>query len=93
VEHRPVDPRDIQWEIASPRYRVYFWQSLASGGYSSDEFELTGAVDVKHVLRWAEDRAAGRTYVVYALVELGSSPGLVQLAGVDPTGTSEVMDG
>jgi hypothetical protein len=85
LDARPVDPRDTRWEVSSPTYCVYFWRRVG-GGYHSEEFQLSGASDVREVLGWAEERAEGRTFTAYALVEnaLGE-PGLVQLAGVDPT--------
>jgi hypothetical protein len=57
----PVDPRDIRWEVSSPTYRVYFWRRVG-GGYHSEEFQLSGASDVREVLAWAErNRKAGRS--------------------------------
>jgi hypothetical protein len=54
--------------------------------YHSTEFELSGVEDVREVLTWAEARAApGSTYTVYAVVERDGEPGLVRLAGIDPT--------
>ena len=85
LDARLVDPRDIRWEVSSPTYRVYFWRRVG-GGYHSEEFQLSGASDVREVLAWAERRAEGRTFTAYALVEnVRGEPGLVQLAGVDPT--------
>jgi hypothetical protein len=87
VDARPVDPRDTHWEVSSPMYRVYFWRQRP-GGYESDEFELRGAPDVREVLSWAEQRAEGRIFTVYALVDALGERGLVQVAGVDPTASS-----
>jgi hypothetical protein len=84
LDARPVDPRDIRWEVSSPTYRVYFWRRVG-GGYRSEEFQLSGASDVRDVLSWAEERAEGSTFTVYALLEIRGELGLVQLAGVDPT--------
>jgi hypothetical protein len=84
VHARPVDPRDTRWEVSTPSYRVYFWERQGVGGYRSDEFELDGS-DVDEVLRWANERAGGRTFVVYAALTRGGEPGLVRLAGIDPT--------
>ncbi len=50
MDVRPINPRDIDTEV-EPRYRVYFWS--ADRG-RSDEFELTGAADVRDALSWAE---------------------------------------
>jgi hypothetical protein len=97
VDVRPVDPRDAGWEIDSPPYRVYFWKRPpAPPGippdevmYHSTEFELSGAVDVREVLAWAEANATpGSRYTVYAVVGRESERGLVRLAGVDPTAPS-----
>ena len=84
MEARPIDPRDTKWEVDSPLYRVYFWERQKDGGYWSDEFGLDGVSGVEEVLRWAEEGAQGRTFVVYAALTLGGEPGLVRLAGVDP---------
>jgi len=76
-----VDPRGQRWEIGQPTYRVYFH---AVNG-SSDERELTGG-DVDEVMAWAEDNAAGRTFVLYACVPQDGL-GLVRLMGTDPNET------
>ena len=52
MDVRRIDSRDTEWEIPSPPYRLHFWRQLAHGGYTSEEFELRGAVDVREVLRW-----------------------------------------
>jgi hypothetical protein len=44
--------------------------------------------DVQGVLRWAEEKAEGRTFVVYAALAHGGELGLVRLSGVDPLDTS-----
>jgi hypothetical protein len=93
MDVRPVDPRDTEWEICQPVFRVYFWEPNPlppgipeeSAGYRSTEFEVSG-VDVGEVLAWAETNApSGATFTVYTVVEQGSRRGLVRLAGVDPT--------
>ena len=53
--------------------------------YSARWFELRDAHNAREVLAWAEENAAGRSYVVYAAVERGETQGLVRLFGVDPT--------
>ena len=81
VNIRPVDPRDTQWEIDHPTYRVYFFD-VAAG--RSDEFELDDA-DVSDVLAWADEHASGRQYAVYLrLAPPEGSPGLLRLLGDDP---------
>jgi hypothetical protein len=87
MDARPVDPRDTEWEVSSPAYRVYFWRQR-SGGYESEEFQLEGATEVGEVLGWAEERAEARTFTVYAVVDALGERGLVQLAGIDPTASS-----
>jgi len=46
MDIRPVDPRDITWEIDDPRYRVTFWSAPTGGdramGWRSDEYEISG---------------------------------------------------
>ena len=90
---RPVDPRDTTWEVDTPAYRVYFWSlppgSSPSGegrmAWVSDEYQVEDA-DVRAVLEWAKSKASsGQTFTLYALVYCNGRPGLVRLAGVDPT--------
>ena len=93
---RPVDPRDTAWEVDTPAYRVYFW-SLPPGpppsgegqmAWVSDEYEVEDA-DVAVVLEWANSKASpGQTFTLYALVHCNGTPGLVRLAGTDPTAPS-----
>jgi hypothetical protein len=85
MEARPVDPRDTEWEVDRPTYRVYFWRGQPRGGYASEEFELRGAADVHEVLSWAEQRAEGRLVTIYAVRDGADGRGLIRLAGVDPT--------
>lgn len=87
-----MDPRDASWEISSPTYRVYFWRAAEApsgtpghGGWSSDEWRLTGARDLHEVLEWADLRSAGRSYTLHVEVDVAEGRGLVNLAGVDPT--------
>jgi hypothetical protein len=94
---RPVDPRDTAWEVDTPAYRVYFWSlpprpppssSEEGMGWFSDEYEVEDA-DVTVVLEWANSRASpGQTFRLYALVHCNGTPGLVRLAGTDPTAPS-----
>jgi hypothetical protein len=79
-----VDPRDVEWEVESPNYRVYFWQHR-DGTWVSDEFELDVG-DVTEAICWAEENSAGRDYVLYAVIPAeGGRVGLVRLNGSDPT--------
>ena len=73
-----IDPRDAEWAIPKPRYRVYFHDSKGA----SDEYEVEGA-DVTEVLAWAEERRGERTFVLYACVP-GVELGLLRLHGHDP---------
>jgi hypothetical protein len=88
MQVRPIDPRDTEWEEDFPTYRVYFFTDRRPGvdGWTSDEFEIRQAPDVRAVLDWAETNAAGRTYIVYALVAAPhpASSGLLTLSGHDP---------
>jgi hypothetical protein len=83
-----IDPRDEQWAKDHPSYRVYFWRKIApgpDGAWGSDEWQIEDAADVHEVIAWAEEHAEGRTYVLYAVVDDPDGPGLVRLAGTDPT--------
>ena len=84
MDVRPIDPRDVRWEVDAPVYRVYFWTGETL--HEAEEFELTGAEDVHEVLAWADENAPPESiYTLYAVVEMGGEKGLVHLAGVDPT--------
>jgi hypothetical protein len=85
VQVKPVDPRDTQWEIYQPRYRVYFWAQQAPGRmWSSEEWELADA-DVESALAWARADEAGRQFVLYAVGQDSTGPGLIRLLGDDPS--------
>jgi hypothetical protein len=83
-----VDPRDQHWQADRPVFRVYFWKALGTGAYESDEFEVRDA-DVSETLAWAENERSGRTYTLYLRRDEPTGPGLVLLAGTDPTANSE----
>jgi hypothetical protein len=89
-----IDPRDTEWEVERPVYRVYFWhQPHAPEGvapehvmFHSDEYRLSGAPDVAEVLDWARTTARpDQTFTLYVEHRHGDSPGLIHLMGVDPT--------
>lgn len=80
MEIRGVDPRDAEWEIPDPKYRVYFHD--AKGAF--DEYEVTAA-NVAEVMSWAEARKGDRTFLLYACVP-HNGLGLLRLAGHHPTG-------
>jgi hypothetical protein len=88
VHVRPIDPRDTEAEVASPAYRVYFWERETThddAGFRSDEYEIDGAEDVREVLDWAEANSGGnRTFTAYVVIDKT----LVLLSGHDPTATS-----
>jgi hypothetical protein len=80
VEITSVDPRDQNWEIDKPYYRVCFWDAAAT----SYEYQVSQADDVAEVMAWAEGERGTRTFTLYACVQ-HDGLGLVRLAGVDPT--------
>jgi hypothetical protein len=80
VDVRPIDPRDIDTEVA-PKYRVYFWS--ADRG-RSEEFELTGAADVREALSWAESQAQGRDFELLVVVDQTAVYLLPELSRSDP---------
>jgi hypothetical protein len=93
-----IDPRDTEWEVEGPVYRVHFWhRPPAPAGvpqeqmmYHSDEYRLSEADDVGEVLDWARTTARpDQTFTLYVehVERNGESPhpGLIHLMGVDPT--------
>lgn len=83
----PVDPRDTDWEISQPAYRVYFWEKQRNNedsGWAAEEWELQDA-DIGEVLDWRNEKAKGRLSVLYACVSYDDALGLVRLSGTDPT--------
>ncbi len=88
-----VDPRDTQWEVDWPVYRVYFWhQPPAPAGVPHEhamwhchEYRLSDVADVEEVLDWARNKArSDQTFVIYAEQRDAQRSGLVRLFGVDP---------
>lgn len=82
MQTSPVDPRHGTSEVSDPRYWVIFWDDDAA----SDEWELSDC-EVDDVLLWAEDRAAGRTYGLWAVFTADSGVQTVRLKGTDPNDT------
>jgi hypothetical protein len=89
-----VDPRDIEWEVDQPVYRVYFWHQPPAPpdipqqqmGYHCAEHRLQGAVDVHEVIDWAAATARpDQTFTLYVEHLQDGRPGLLHLAGRDPT--------
>ncbi len=93
MDVEPLDPRDSEWTVERPTYRVFLWRPLEvprpAGGaraYQSRAYRLLGAADVPEVLRWADEVAAPEeTFVVYLESSDAGRPGLLRLAGTDPT--------
>ncbi|MCE0535486.1 hypothetical protein LWF15_08190 [Kineosporia rhizophila] len=74
MEIRAIDPRDSEWEIADPVFRVHVlsrqqqYAGRGEGAIWSQEWEFTDA-DVEAVMNWvAENCAANDGYVVYLVV-------------------------
>ncbi|WP_432537331.1 hypothetical protein [Kineococcus arenarius] len=85
-----VDPRDINWEIELPVYRVYFWGLPGPDAAAvCDERRITGVGDVEEVLRWAHRQAEGRVFVVYVEASDRDERGLLRLYGKDPSVSDE----
>lgn len=81
-----VDPRDQDWELWEPTYRVYFFRPF-DDGWASRELEVSGG-DVVSTLAWASEHASeGETCQVFCVVQDARGIGLVRLAGEDPTRT------
>lgn len=92
IIEEPIDPRDTEWEIDDPAYRVYFWRrTVAPSGVPREhvgchEHRLTGVVDVAEVLDWARRTARpDETFVLYVEHRDAGRPGLLRLMGVDPS--------
>jgi hypothetical protein len=87
MQVRKVDPRDTRWEVDQPAYRVYFWRRLGDdpySGWASEEWQVEDA-DVQEVLSWAGKGRARRSYTLYVCCTCETEPGLIRLAGIDPT--------
>ena len=100
MEIKPIDPRtDPRWETPPTHdYRVIFWnQSVGPKDvpqelvmWAAYETDVLGASDVHEVIEWADEEALRRKsmYTLFAKVDIPDHPGLVWLAGVDPTAWS-----
>jgi hypothetical protein len=87
VQVRLADPRDARWEVGTPAYRVYFWESspVSPGpGWLSEEWEISGT-DVDEILDWASRDTKHREYSLYACCTCNGELGLIRLLGRDPT--------
>ena len=96
MEIRTIDPRtDRRWELESHDYRVVFWrQPSAPAGVPQNRVgwhaygpDVLGALDVREVIAWADEEARKREamYTLFAKVDYSDRPGLLWIAGVDPT--------
>lgn len=94
VRSQDTDPRATEWVCDDPAYRVHFWRHPAPPpdvpademGWHCVEHRLAGVTDVQEVLAWAGQRMQdGDQCVVYVEQTDAGSPGLVRLAGFDPT--------
>jgi hypothetical protein len=87
MQTRPVDPRDTQWEVEKPAYRVYFWQQPGhhmDSGWASEEWQVEDA-DADEVLAWALNDKSGRAFTLYVCCNCDGELGLIRLIGADPT--------
>jgi hypothetical protein len=70
---------------------VTFWRQLDEATpdsvpwWESDIRRVEGATDVREVIAWAEERAAGRLYMIHAEIAGIDKPMLTQVAGQNPT--------
>ena len=89
-----VDPRDIEWDVERPTYRVDVWERPAAPegvaqeamAYHRDTYRIGAADDVDEVLGWArETTRPGQTFSLYVECRDDGRLGLIRLAGVDPT--------
>ena len=82
---RRVDPRDVSWELDRPAFRVHFWTRPAhsNAAFTCAEFEISDT-EVADVLTWAQRTAGARTFVLYAVCDLGETLGLIRLTGQNP---------
>lgn len=78
---RSVDPRTASGLVDDPDFRVDFWD----GSGASDEWLLEDVEDVSDVLTWSREHARGRSAVVYAQINDGTSVTLVRLSGSAPS--------
>ena len=97
-----VDPRDIEWEVDDPVYRVYFWSPLGEDRpdvmYECESYRIRDVASVHDVIAWANDAArAEQTFTLYVehrQVEhhrAGARQihlGLIRLSGVNPTASA-----
>jgi len=78
MQAEQVDPRDVQTEVETSIYRVYF----ADEAGATDEWRLTGATDVRAVLEWGSANAGGRSFQLFVETDGPSGRRLDLLATV-----------
>ena len=87
-----TDPRDSEYEVTTPVFRVDLWSidqqaplhhSESSPGYSRTTYTLADC-DVMQVLDWILNQQHD-SFTLYLIVEAEIGKGLHLLAGVDPT--------
>jgi hypothetical protein len=89
----PVDPRDQRWEQDRPRYRVAVWNRHYRG---CADYEISEAIDVEQVLRWArENTPPGGHHTIAVVSDQGDgSIGLIVIGGdADPPGVTATLTG
>jgi hypothetical protein len=84
-----IDPRDVDWEITAPVFRVEFWSQGADRDHvprekqalRCDTYRLTGASDVRDVMAWARDQSVDATRTaIYVESSAHTSLGLIMVA-------------
>ena len=98
IEIEPVDERDSNWEVPTPRFRVYLHSSGPDKTYGSTwTYDITGA-DALQAIDWAQRQAGDRLTDALALViddpteeqrNPGHGRGLVWLVGMDGNDNTE----
>jgi hypothetical protein len=92
IEIEPVDERDSNWEVRTPRFRVYLHGGGPDKTYGRTwTYDITGA-DALQAIDWARRQAGDRLTYALALVlddpteeqrNPGHGRGLVWLVGMD----------
>ena len=85
--------RDIEWQVDQPVYCVYFWYQPPAPpgvrqqdmGYHCDGHRVLSAADVHEVLDDAITTVRPAQSFTLYVEHLHWGPGLIRLAGVDPT--------
>lgn len=84
-----IDPRDVDWEVTAPVFRVEFWSHGADRDHvprekqalSCDTYRLTGVSDVRDVMAWANEQSGDATRTaIYVESSAHTSLGLILVA-------------